>query len=1133
MTAQNTHLEKKRATIVCADIHGIFRPREDESIDQSAGLMNTCNDIIESVTSYYGGKVIQFTGKSTILSFEENSGEKGKPGNPLAAAIEIREKIIELSKEVSLEVPLELQAGIRFGPILLGHIGTAANKQLTVIGETVDIAAKIRDMANKGQILAGKETYDQNKSRFDFQTLEPVYVKGKSEPIPIYKVLNPKKKEFAPKAQSGRSIYSEMIGRKKEKEKVIVKLISLTKGEGGIINIVGAPGTGKSRLIEEIKKERIVDQLLWFEGRGLSHGHTLSYHPLAGIIKSWAGILEEDSPMIAETKLKNEIKKISPEVVDSIFPFVARFMGLSLSGDAVKLFAEIDPGALDKMMLKALRELLIKATTRRPFIIAIEDLHWADQSSLSMLKSLYQLARSYTILFINIMRPGYEETTEPLLKSIELDFAADSETIKITNLDTGQSTKLINNLILSSRLPATFLQALISKTDGNPFFIEEVLRSLIDQGIIEYANKTFVVNEKINSINIPETIHEVLLSRVEKLDEKTRNLLDTASVIGRNFYFKVLDEAADTIGEVSERLQYLKNMQIIQESCDQDNLEFVFKHALAHQASYDAMVDKERKSLHLKIAESIEKVFPERINEFYGTLAMHYSKAENYQKAEEFLLKAGDEAYSSAASMEAIEFYQEAFRVYLKNSGDEPDPEKLTVFYERIANAHQLGGKNEEAIEYYEKVLKHYGKLAPQSKNKLLANPMLKIPFLLITVYFPGTQFKKQATGLDKRLLKMLYFYSRALYSHDSKRWFLHSLYMFRYFSRFSFSSNEISQSILAAISIMFNWTGISLSIAEKILEISGRNLDQASQAIRFEHALYSKMHQFLEGDWKEDQNMEVFYTKAMKRGDAFNLTPYLLFCVFITIELGLEQETYEIIDKMKKVAEEFENDHSEAQYHRIRAVADFKFRKVEHTDEVASKGIEFTKKTGHQAMLQVIYSIRTMNSVLLDKLDFAKSDLSEVEKLMPQQKRIKIWHSTYLLAKAYLLTEELRRNPEDTDFKNALLRTCRSAIKQSAMVPNNLIESHRICANALWMIGKKKKSIKHYLKSIEAAKKVNGRLELSRTYFDLGKRMLSNGSIPNVNKLTGNDYLEKARQLFSAMNLTYDLEELERFLNK
>ena len=924
-----------------------------------------------------------------------------------------------------------------------------------------------------------------------------------------------------------------MVGREKEKELLLTAITDLTNGEGGIVNIIGEPGTGKSRLIYEVKNKAIIDKISWFDGRGLSNGQSLSYHTFSGMIKSWAEIQEEDKPKTVEKKLKKKINIIYPDANEQVFPFIARFIGLSLTGKANSHLMEIEPESLDKLMLKAMKDLLIKTSEIRPFVISIEDLHWSDQSSLKILRSLFRLSLHHAILFINIMRPGYDDTTEPLISYLNENLGDLVNTIGLVNLNANESGELISNLLLSGQLPESLIEEIILKTRGNPFFIEEVLRSFIDKGIIEFKDGSFKTKPLTETLSIPATINEVLKTRVGNLDEKTRNLLDTASVIGRNFYFKILDEAADTIGEVSERLQYLKNMQFIQESGDEENLEFVFKHALAHQAAYDSMIEKKRKSLHLKIAESIEKVFPERINEFYGTLAMHYSKAEHYTKAEEYLLKAGHEAFSSAASAEAIDYFKEAFRIYLKNSGDEPDPEKLTTFYERIANALQLGGKNEEAIEYYEKVLKHYGKMLPSSKIKMTASLFSNILILIIAAYFPRTRFNKQATELDKRLSNMLFFYNKALYSHSSKRWFLNTLFMFNYISRFSFSSNEISQPLLAAYSIMFNWTGISLSLARKFLEISGKDLEKTSQGVQFEHALYSKMNQFLEGNWKEDPRMEEFFELAMKRGDAFNLTAYLLFCGFITIELGLEHETYEIIGKMKQVADEFENDHSAAQYHRLKAVADFKFRKLETTQQAAGEGIEFTKKTGHQAMLQVIYSMRAMNAVLCDKLESAKSDLNEVEKLMPQQKKIKIWYSTYFLTKAYVLTEELRRNPEDKELRNQLLKTCRLAVKQSAMVPNNLIESHRITANALWIIGKKKKAIKHYLKSIHVAKKVNGRLELSRTYFELGKRMLSNGSTGSVNKRSGNEYIEEARQLFTAMNLTYDIAELERFLNK
>jgi len=1133
MAIQQTHLKKIQATIVCADIHGVFGSTAPDTLEQSTDLINTCSEVIASVAAYYGGKVIQFTGKNTTLLFEEKAKKDGKLINPLDAVTELSDKINTLAEDTSLNPGLELQVGVRYGPVFFGNLGPDTNKQLTAIGETVDIASKIREMANKGQILVGPRTYEQNKNAFDFQTLEPIITKGNPEPLSIYKVLQRKKKEFSPKDQAGRSIFSEMVGRETEKEQLISALVSLSKRKGGIINIIGSPGTGKSRLVTELKKERIVEQLQWFDGRALSHGYNLSYHPIAGIIKTWAGIREEDNPLTAESKLRKEIEDIYPEAVNELYPFIGRFMGLTISMEADGLINKIEPDALDKLMLKAIRKLLIKVAGTKPFVIAIEDLHWSDHSSLRLLQSLFELSYKHSIIFINIMRPGYTETSDSLINYLNTNHPDQLITLEITNLNPEHSEELINNLILSGQLPGSLLHTLISKTNGNPFFIEEVLRSLIDQGVIEFADKQFIIKGSIESINIPETINEVLLSRVENLDEKTRNLLDTASVIGRNFYFKVLDEAAETIGEVSERLQYLKNMQFIQESDDEINLEFVFKHALAHQATYDSMVEKKRKSLHLKIAESIEKIFPERINEFYGTLAMHYSKAEYYKKAEEYLVQAGNEALKSAASAEAIDYFKDAFSTYLKNSGDEPNTERVAELQERIALACQLGGKNEEAIEYYDKVLRHFGQSIPKSKIRRLIILTNNFLHLLIALHMPFLKFKNIASEHENKTLKIMFFKGKALYTYDSKRWFFESLNLVRYNTQFDFSSTDYGRVIMAAGSIFFNWTGISLSFANKAIEISGKQLEKATPFVRLEYYYYCKMHQFLEGDWKQDPKLEENYSSGIQRGEVFSLTIYLLFCGFITIELGLKKETYEIIDKIKTLAEEFDNDHSMAQYYRIINVANFKFRKMDQVYSEATKGIEMTSKTGHKAMLQVIYCMRSMNAAISDDLDTALSDFKEAEKLMSARKRVKIWYSTYFLTEAYVLTEELRRSPEDGELKKSLIVACRSAIKQSAMVPNNLIESHRIMGNALWLTGQKKNAIKHYRNSIVAGEKVNGRLELSRTFFELGKRMLSNGQSRKVNGLSGQEYIDKASQLFTQMNLEYDIAELARFSNR
>jgi len=907
VTAQQpSQLYNIQATICCAWIHGIFNSSDPENLEQSSSLINTCLEIIESVTDYFGGEVIQFTGKNVILFFPDNSDKSKKSSNPLDALFEIRNKITELTGEISPAIPLELEAGVHSGPVVHGQVGIRSHKHSTVVGEVVDVAIRLQEMANQGQILAGPDVYKCHRKEFDFQPLEPILIKGKPDPVPIYKVLQRKKKEFAPSDQASRTISSAMVGRDQEKRQLIAALMGLAKRKGGIIAISGAPGTGKSRLVAEIRNETVSDKFLWFEGRALSNGKNLSYHPFAGILKSWAGIREEDSQLTAEKKLRLEIGTIYPDGGDDIFPFIARFMGLTLSGPAGKNLAEIETGALDKLMLKAIRELLIKAASRKSFVIAIEDLHWADQSSLALLKALVELSHSHPILFITLMRPGYPETSDPLVRFFYDHHADHLTTLEITNLSRDHARELIGNLLLSGDLPFSLISEVVDKTGGNPFFIEEVLRSLIDQHLIEFAENAFKFNASAGSINIPGTINEVLLTRVGKLDEKTRNLLDTASVIGRNFYFKVLDEAAETIGEVGERLEYLKNMQFIQDSGDEENLEFVFKHALAHQAAYDSMVDKKRKALHLKIAESIEKVFPERINEFYGTLAMHYSKAEHYIKAEEYLMKAGEEAVQSGASTEAITCFEEAFKTYLKTSGDEPNPVRVTELYSKIGTAYQLGGKNEKAIEYFEKVLRHYGIAEPKTKIGVAKAFLSNFLSIFLYINFPGMRFRKEASDLEKWLLKVLYFNGKALYSYDSQRWFRQTVFTFNYFSRFTFSSNEYGQETLSAYSILFNWTGISLSVARKILNLSGQGIELRPPHIQQEYYMYRKMHQFLEGDWRLDPRLDEMYTSALKTGDIFTLTPYLLFCGFISIELGLEEETCDILKKMKTARKSF-----------------------------------------------------------------------------------------------------------------------------------------------------------------------------------------------------------------------------------
>lgn len=266
-------------------------------------------------------------------------------------------------------------------------------------------------------------------------------------------------------------------------------------------------------------------------------------------------------------------------------------------------------------------------------------------------------------VFMNVMRPGYKDTGDYILKYLVDNFPGGHSTINVNPLEEKDSGNLIKNLLRETPLPEKIHNMIIRKTEGNPFFIEEIIRSFLDEDIIEVVESNFIVTEKTNDVNIPETINEAILSRVDKLDEKTRELLNTASVMGRNFYYKVLEEATDTIEELDDRLAYLTEVQLISETKKKQEIEYLFKHALAQQLTYDSIIQQSRKDLHQKIARSIEKVFAQNINEFYGTLVYHYKLSENKEKIIHYLILAGEESLKAGASSEALHFYEDALEL--------------------------------------------------------------------------------------------------------------------------------------------------------------------------------------------------------------------------------------------------------------------------------------------------------------------------------------------------------------------------------------------------------------------------------------------------------------------------------------
>ncbi|MCD4734478.1 MAG: hypothetical protein K8R53_00410, partial [Bacteroidales bacterium] len=677
-------------------------------------------------------------------------------------------------------------------------------------------------------------------------------------------------------------------------------------------------------------------------------------------------------------------------------------------------------------------------------------------------------------------------------------------------------------------LPKEINDLIIERAAGNPFFIEEVIRSFIDEGLIEIKDNKFILTENIKYANIPETIDNVLLSRIDRLDEKTKDLLKTASVIGRNFYFKVLEEAAQTIEEIDNKLEYLKDVQLINERKQKDEVEFLFKHALAQQATYESIVEKTKKDLHLKIAGSIEKVFAERIHEFYGTLAHHYSKAEQQEKTEEYLIKAGDESMKSGAASEAVNFLKKALETHLQNNRNVPDRHKVVDLQEKLAFSLFATGQYKEACEYFDKVYAFYRKPIPQAGLRKIFDTIYNFLLLLNILYFYSGRSEREAGEIEIKLMKVIFNKGRAMTSFDPVRIF-ESFYATRLISKYRFPGNEVQ--MFATVSAIFFWSGKLIKLGKKIVDFGEKQIKDQDKTgwlyINYLHPHYSHVA----GRITEYPDEEKVYKLAIQLGEYWAETMYYLFIGLNTIESGKEILVLNYLNRLRSLSEVFDDDFPEVQYFRVKSALCIKFRKMEEVLKVTDEAIEFAKKSDHIVQLLMIYCFRSMAFSILQKYEEARKNLYEAEKLL-KGFRIPSGIVKCLIAKCYIEIPELKNQPIDKRDGKILLEATKELIKNSKKYICNLTESYRLRAIVFWLLKKPNKALKSLKKSIKTAQGFGGKLELSRTYFETGKFLRDQkNKKTRLNGMNGTEYLLKAKSMFEDMNLQWDLEEYEKFM--
>ncbi|MCB2222430.1 MAG: AAA family ATPase [Bacteroidetes bacterium] len=1132
-------MQKQEATILSIELLGFQDYAENTSPEQVQSLMDKIYHLLDNTVRLHHGAISRYTGETLLSVYSNSKISKTSSLHAIDSALEITDQLISLNREHQLEPPIRLKTGIATGSIMTTAIGSDDKKQTTLMGDAVNHANRICQFAEEGQILADEKTLEGLRNDFELQKLEPIPLKGGVETLPIFELAGKKRKKLDLKPKSERKIISEMVGRSQEAEQLEGLIRNLIAGKGSIVNIVGKAGIGKSRLLEELKVQPIMEKVLLLEGRAVSTGQNLSFHPITNLIKNWAGITEDDLPSASSEKLYQGIKRNTSEQADEIYAFMATMMGLPLEGKYKERVKGIEGEALEKLILKNLRDLIIAATKDKPRIYMVEDMHWADSSSITLFESLYKLSQNHPVMFINVMRPGYKETGDYILKYLVDNFPGDHNTINVNPLEEKESGNLIKNLLREASLPDEIQKMIIRKTEGNPFFIEEIIRSFIDEGIIEIKDGHFVVTDKIKEVNIPETINEAILSRVDKLDEKTRELLNTASVMGRNFYYKVLEEATDTIEELDERLSYLTEVQLISETKKKQEIEYLFKHALAQQLTYDAMMQQSRKDTHLKIARSIEKVFAANISEYYSTLAYHYEKAENNEKTQEYLLKAGDEAIRSGASLEALKFYEKAHEMILGDNNQNLSKEQMLDLEMRIADLYRACGENQEAADRFKKLMETFTNHR-FSKNEKLAQFRAAFSLLLtyIMVHNHKLFFKKEMNPEIEKLMKMTYGFGTSLISMNPKQFAIDTLPIVKKICYYNFIDSVPSLRIFCVGSSNFGMTGLSLNTSQKMIEISEKAGIEKDVFGKIGFRMLNKMQNYYSGRWHNQEDEQSVINQGLRAGSFWDIHTYMTYCGLNYIEAGEYKKTIEMQNLLHEQAENYNSGYAVSMAYRLQACSFYKFRKFDEFLKIAGDGAQYIGSTENLALSLVFISMQSL--VYLNLGDIAKAEiaLNMASEIQKKASNIPVYHTPYLLAKVNFDLEKLQRQNENSKEYKALLNeikhNSKTLIAKSKKLIANLPEAYLSRARFYFAQKKYSSAFKNIQLAITTCEKYNSRLELSRAYFETGKFLSDPKN--KYNELNGHNashYLEKAKAMFEEMDLQWDLEEYEKFVSE
>jgi predicted ATPase/class 3 adenylate cyclase len=720
--------ERRTATVILADVQGSTPLLEQIGTEAWVSMMNRVFHILETEIYRYGGEVDQFRGDGLVAFFGATSAHEDDPERAILAALAMQSALEPYSAELAsgrgtwperptlgrldgseraagAEIDLRLRVGINTGEVIVANIGDSRrHSEDTAMGEAIALADRMEKAAEPGTVLVSENTYQLTQARFEWQALGEISVKGVSRPVAVYRPLRPRRGAARSLRLETYGLSSLLIGRDREFSSLTSCVQAVRDGRGGVVLLTGSEGMGKSHLVATVRQHVARDEALlaeadkafrplaWLWGQSHSYEQTWPYSMWLDMGRRWLGVREAEPSVELRERLREQCEVLWGEQMAEYYPYLARMLSLPLEEPFAQWVDGLGAEALRQSFFLTVSSWVEALARNGPVVLVFEDVHWADVASLELLEHCLPLCDRAGVLWVIMTRATSDggvlaaDDASPawnLSQRLEAAYPQRLVSLSLPPLTEDQSSEMIDRMIGPDALPAETRALLIEKAEGNPYYIEELIRSLIRAGILVQDGETCqwrvspdtrLAGSHPASLDLPDTLRSLLLARMDDLAPEERRVLQVAAVIGAVFWENVLSELVGQESNVKECLVALQGAQFVRQVGRVPHLgvEYHFQSSLIRDAAYEGILSAQRVRYHQQVAEHLARPSGDGIlAQYYGLVAYHFRCARERRRELFYTLSAAEHAQEIYANAEALEYYTRALRLLDELSQEE------------------------------------------------------------------------------------------------------------------------------------------------------------------------------------------------------------------------------------------------------------------------------------------------------------------------------------------------------------------------------------------------------------------------------------------------------------------------------